>query len=175
MSQESFDEAARLEEMGQLEGALTLWRQLAEIEPTRNVLLRLANITTELGLSRETQSAFERALRIDDRSALALRGLGRLAIDRGDYEAAEKYLKRACEIEEDPGGFSLLGVALTHIGKDLDAENAYHFAIRIDPKYEEAHFNLGVLLRDTRPSEAQVHFRTALALDPAYADRRAHV
>lgn len=103
MSQELFDEAIRLEEEGQRVRAVGVWRQLAETQPTRNVFLRLAQITNELGLLAEAENAFKGALEIDGRSALALRGLGILAIGRRDYEAAESYLKTACEIEEDRG------------------------------------------------------------------------
>jgi Flp pilus assembly protein TadD len=163
-----FDEADRVEDEGQRERALGVWRQLAETHPTRNLFLRLARLTEELGLMDDAQRAFKQALKIDGRSALALRGLGILAIDRRNYAAAESYLKKACEIEEDPGGFSLLGVALRNVGKDLEAEAAYRRAIRLDPKYEEAYYNLGVLLRDDRPSEAQGavqnSFRTRLRL-----------
>lgn len=53
--------------------------------------------------------------------------------------------------------------------KDIDAEQAYRRAIHIDPKYEEAYYNLGVLLQHSRPLEAQALFRTALELDPNYA------
>jgi tetratricopeptide (TPR) repeat protein len=166
--QDLFDQADRLEEEGQQERALAAWQQLAETHPTRNVFLRLASITKDLGLIDDTESAYKRALEIDGRSALALKGLGLLAIHRRDYEVAEGFLKRACEIEEDPPGLTLLGVALHNTGKVLEAEEAYRKAIRIDPMYEEAYFNLGVVLRD-RPSEAQVLFRKALELDPEYA------
>jgi Flp pilus assembly protein TadD len=169
VSQELFDEADRLETEGEKERALGVWRQLAETSPTRNVFLRLASITKELGLIDDAEYAFKRALKIDDCSALAARGLGILAINRRDYMAAESYLKRACEIEESPAGFSLLGVAFWDTGRDLEAEEAYRRAIGIDPKYEEAYYNLGVLLRDDRPSEAEPLFRTAIELDPGYA------
>lgn len=148
---------------------MPLWRQLAKSNPTRNVFLRLANITEELGLIAEAECAFKSALKIDDRSTVALISLGSLAIDRKDYEAAARYLKNACEIEEDPCGLSLLGVALRNTGKGIDAEQAYRRAIHIDPKYEEAYYNLGVLLQHSRPLEAQALFRTALELDPNYA------
>lgn len=168
MSQELFDEAIRLEEEGQLERALAIWRQLAETHPTRNVFLRLASITEDLGLLDDAEHAFQQALKIDGRSALALLGLGSLASDRGDYEAATNYLKKAREIEEDPAVLSLLGIALKNTGNRIEAEAAYRRAIQIDPKYEEAYYNLGVLLKGDRPSEAQTLFRSALELVPTY-------
>jgi tetratricopeptide (TPR) repeat protein len=167
--QELFDEADRLEEEGQQDRALITWRQLAETHPTRNVFLRLASVTKDLGLIDDAEHAFKQALEIDGRSTGALMGLGSLAIDHRNYEAAESYLKKACEIEEYPAGYTLLGVALRNNGKDLDAEEAYRRAIRIDPKYEEAYYNLGVLLKFDRSSEAQMLFRRAVELDPDYA------
>jgi tetratricopeptide (TPR) repeat protein len=169
MSQKLFDEADRLEAEGEKQRALAVWRQLAETSPTYNVFLRLASNAKELGLVDDAERAFKQALGIDDRSVPALKGLGILAINRRNYEAAESYLRRACEIDESPAGFTLLGVALRHTGKDLDAEEAYRRAIRINPEYEEAYYNLGVLLRFDRPSEAQPLFRTAIELDPDYA------
>jgi tetratricopeptide (TPR) repeat protein len=169
MSQELFDEAVRLDEEGQQESALRIWRQLAETHPTRSVFLQLALAAERLGLPEEAESSFKKALELDGRLAIALIELGILAINRRDYEAAESYLKRAREIEEDPGGLSVLGVALRNLGKDLEAEESCRRAIRIDPKYEEAYYNLGVLLRYDRPSEAQALFRTAIELDPVYA------
>jgi protein O-GlcNAc transferase len=170
VSQELFDEAVRLEEEGQNERALAIWRQLAEMKPTRNAFLRLGSITKKLGRIDDAEHAFRRALEIDARSALALRLLGSLAMHRGAYETAVDYLKRASEIDEDPGIFSILGVALRNTGNAREAEEAYRTAIRMDPNYEEAHYNLGVLLRlSDRPSEAQIHLRKALALDPVFA------
>src|ERR1700690_2070592 len=70
-------------------------------------------------------------------------------------------------------GFSPLNVgssiARRNLGKTLEAEEAYRRAIRLDADYEEAYYNLGVLLREDRPSEAEALFRKALDLDPDYA------
>jgi len=167
--QELFGEAIRLENEGQRELALDVFRQLTETSPTRNVFLRLASLSMDLGLPDDAVRAFERALEIDGRCGVALMELGILAIRRRDFELAETHLKRACEITEHPGGFSLLGVALRHRGKALEAEEACRHALRIDPKYEEAHYNLGVILRHDRRSEAEASFRTALELDPGFA------
>jgi tetratricopeptide (TPR) repeat protein len=169
MSQTLFTEADRLEEDGQAEHALAAWRELAASSPTRNVFLRLGGCAKDLGRIDEAERAFTRALEIDDRSWLALAELGILAIDRRDYEAAEGYLKRACAVEADPPRLTLLGVALNKLGKKLAAEAAYRRAIHLDSNYEEAHYNLGVLLRSDRPSEAETLFRKALELDPVYS------
>src|SRR5436190_14511645 len=98
MSQALFDEAMRLEENGQGERALAAWRELATSSPTRNVFLRLAGCAKQLGIIDEAEGAFTSALELDDRSAPALAGLGILAIDRGDYQGAEDYLRRACTV-----------------------------------------------------------------------------
>jgi tetratricopeptide (TPR) repeat protein len=107
--QDQFDQAYCFEQESQNERALEAWRQLAETHPTRNLFLRLGRLTEELGLSEEAESAFKQALEIGRPSALALMGLGGLAIDLRDFEAAVGFLQRACEIKEDPGAFSLLG------------------------------------------------------------------
>ena len=167
--QELFDEADRLEEQGQGARALPIWRRLAAIKPTRNGFLRLGRLAHSLGMAVDAEQAFQRALEIDGRSAEALRALGMLAIDQSDYQTAVLYLQRDREIREDPGGLSLLGVALRNTGRAVDAEEAYRSAIRLDSHYEEAHYNLGALLREDQPSEAQIHFRRALELDPVYA------
>ncbi len=63
----------------------------------------------------------------------------------------------------------MLGVALCALGRDSEAEECYRTAICLDSTYEEAYFNLGVLLRDDRPSQAQVLFEKALEFDADYA------
>src|ERR1700722_15163064 len=137
MSQERFDEADRLNEEGQKERALEIWRQIAIEQPTRNVFLRIGAVSKDLGLMDEAEAAFKRALEIDGRSTMALKQLGILGIRRCEFESAAGYLKRARESKEDPGGLSLLGVALRNSGRALEAEEALRSAIRIDAKYEE--------------------------------------
>jgi tetratricopeptide (TPR) repeat protein len=175
MSRELYDEAVRLEEAGQYEAALVIWRRLAELKPNRGRFLRLGGAAWKLGLVDEGENAFKRALEVDPRSVIALGVLGMLAIQRGDWGAAADYLKRASEIEPDQNEqasvqFSMLGVAQRKVGKTKDAEEAQRTAIQIDPNYEEAHYNLGVVLKLTdRHSEAETHFRKALELDPDFA------
>jgi tetratricopeptide (TPR) repeat protein len=169
MSQERFEEAVRLEDEGLNEQALQVWRQLAETHPKHTVFLRLARVAWGLERFDEAEAGFKRALEIKPDSVLALVPLGSLAIRRTDWETAVDHLKRACAIEEDARAFCLLGVALRNTGKEIEAEEAHRTAIRIDPNYEEAYYNLGVVLKFERPSEAQPMFLKALELDPDFA------
>lgn len=169
MSQQRFDEAIRLEEGGQTEAALVIWQELATSNPTRNVYLRLAGCSNRLGLAERARDAFERALAVDPFSVRALAGLGILAIERRDYTEAERHFRQACSVEQDPGTLTLLGVALSNLGEDAEAEATYRKAINLDPCYEEAYFNLAVLVCQERPTEALAFFKKALELDPGYA------
>jgi len=113
MSQELFDRAIQLEEAGQLEEALVLWRELAASSQTRNAFLRLGGCAKELRRLNEAEQAFKRAVEIDARSALALTSLGLLAMNRGDYESAKGYLERALAIKEHPIILTLLGSTMS--------------------------------------------------------------
>jgi tetratricopeptide (TPR) repeat protein len=169
VSQELFDKAVHLEEAGQTEAAIQVWRDIVAAAPTRNALLRYGGAAKELGLYDEAEQAFRLALEKDPESALAMTELGLIALHQRHYDTAEHHFRGACQAEEDPGSFTLLGVALRNLCRDFEAEEAYRTAIRFDPNYEEAYFNLGVLLRDDRPSEAQRFFRMALDLDPEFS------
>jgi protein O-GlcNAc transferase len=63
----------------------------------------------------------------------------------------------------------LAGSCAAQCRKAGEAEEAYRRAIQLDSKYEEAYFNLCVLLQYDRPSEAEALLRRALELDPDYA------
>ncbi len=169
VSQELFDKAVHLEEAGQTEAAIQVWRDVVASAPTRNALLRYGGAAKDLGLYDEAEHAFQLALEKDPGSPLAMTELGLIALHDRNYDTAEHYLRKSCQAKEDPGSFTLLGVALRNLCRDSEAEEAYRTAIRLDPKYEEAYFNLGVLLRDDRPSEAQRFFRIALGLDPDFS------
>ena len=66
---------------------------------------------------------------------------------------------------------NFLGVALRMKGDDQAALAHYTEALRLNPGYYKAHYNLGnVLYRQRRYEEAEAHFAEALRLNPGYAD-----
>ena len=66
---------------------------------------------------------------------------------------------------------NFLGVALRMKGDDQAALVHYTEALRLNPAYYKAHYNLGNLLsRQRRYEEAEAYFTEALRLNPGYAD-----
>jgi len=59
-----------------------------------------------------------------------------------------------------------LGVLYDEQGEYEKAEQLYLEALRINPNYVEAHYNLGVLYHQGRPEEAEKHYLEALRINP---------
>src|ERR671934_690830 len=60
-----------------------------------------------------------------------------------------------------------LGLALFHLGRYREAEDALRFALSLDPQLQAAYYNLGlVLTAEKRPNEAKVVFRRAKQIAP---------
>ena len=76
-------------------------------------------------------------------------------------------------IETRSGNASLhndLGNLLLLVGDELEAENAYHQALFLEPELVSAHFNLGLLYQQTyRLKRAQREFDEAIRLQPDHA------
>ncbi|HEV8583858.1 MAG TPA: tetratricopeptide repeat protein [Methylomirabilota bacterium] len=60
-----------------------------------------------------------------------------------------------------------LGLALFHLGRYREAEDALRFALNMDPTLQAAYYNLGlVLTAEKRPDEARAFFRRTRELGP---------
>ena len=136
-----YAEANQLEEQGDYYAALRAWRELAEHHPDPNILCRLAGAAREVGDIDEAEAACR----------------------------SERVLRRGLDIEKTRGGYTLLGIALMRLGKREEAQTSLLNAIKLDPKFEEAYYNLGVLLEHSDRKQAQSLFSKALELDPDYA------
>lgn len=167
--EELFDEAERLEDSGDERGALQVWRELSQVSPESAALCRLAWLANELGEEDEAKRSLQGALALDDRLAAAYQGLGSMAIDKGAFEDAERFLRKAVDLEPTRSGYCMLGVALRGLGRNAEGQECYLRAIEIDSAFEEAYYNLGVSLRESDPAQARELFVKALQLDPNYA------
>ena len=60
----------------------------------------------------------------------------------------------------------MLGLVLHHLRRDREAQESYWRAIALDPQFDEAYYNFGVLLRETAPAEAETLFLKLLRSIP---------
>lgn len=168
--EELLAEAEELESRGDEHGAIAAWRELAARRPDDPVALcRFARLAIRLSEPDEAERALRRAITVDPNLSEAYLVLGSLAQDKWDNEEAEHLLRQALSREKTKEGYSMLGVVLQRLGRNAEAEAAYREAIAIDPEFDEAYYNLGVLLRHTDPPAAERLFSRALSIDPQCA------
>ena len=92
-------------------------------------------------------------------------------LTRGKYQEAFDQVAFAAKIDtENEQVFFNLGFALSRLGRDAVAIEAYQRTIEIFEDYGEAHNKLANLfVKQGQFKEAEVHFETALELDPQHA------
>jgi Flp pilus assembly protein TadD len=79
-------------------------------------------------------------------------------------------MRRALALDPgNPAKLTSLGVGLLSLGERVDGLFQLREALRVDPHYEEAHYNIGVEVARDDPEEAERSFRTAREIDPHYA------
>lgn len=169
----SFDELFALaedsEDKGALYDALECWRRVVTLRPDPAAYCRLAQVAMDLDLKEEAENALNAALELDNEIASAYTGLASLKMQSKDPKLAVDLLLKALEFEKCPSTYTLLGSALMDLGEDGQAAESYTKALALDPEYEEAYYNLGVVYRTSDPVKAEALFRKALELDAEYA------
>ena len=127
----------------------------------------------QAGRLREAEAIYRLILKQlpDDVRTLGL--LGALMGQRGDFPAAEEFLKRVIAIDPKAAlAHSNLGNALRDQGKLAEAAENYAKAAELEPAVV-GFFNLGLTLSELgKLEEAEAAYSKAIALDPQDADVR---
>lgn len=121
------------------------------------------------GNTKESESAFREAIKVDASHFQAHMYLGQLLGVAGKHKDAADSLRKASNAEPDePEPLLLLGELL---GSGTEAIAALRKAIKIRPKYGAAHARLGAMLfKEGSLSEAESSLRTAVSIDKKQAD-----
>lgn len=162
------EEASSLSEKGDYNSALELWREIVVRDRDWLNLCSMGWAASRSGALDEAATAFRDAAALAPDETPPQIGIGSVAIKQGRFEEAEKCLARVARLG-DPVALCLLGIAQHSMAKYSEAEVALRRAVELDPTYDEAYHNLGMVLSTSRPQEAEEMFRTALRIDPDYA------
>ncbi len=120
----------------------------------------------------EAEAAWRACLQAAPNHLGALLGLGVLATERGEDEAAVERLRSALALESAPPSvYHRLAVALTQLGRLEEARGVLGEGVEVYPTAPEIWLVLGqTQIQLERYAEAEASLRQAVALAPALAD-----
>jgi len=169
------DEAENAQENGDLETACALWKEIAARNKDATSFFSYARLAQNLGRWGEAESAFAEALRLEPGFSLGMEGMGILWYERADRDETESlqtakdwYLK-AIELDRNACVLTLLGCAYLGLGDLTAAQHAFEQAIQIDPRYEEAMYNLAAMNQERNPARPVELLERAIEIDPDYS------
>jgi tetratricopeptide (TPR) repeat protein len=129
------------------------------------------------GRPQEALEAFNRAIAADPSFSWPYHNIGRLYLDQGDLEQAQRWLAKAVEVNPNHWRAQFnLGVALHRARRYDEALTAYARAATMDPEDADTHANMGWILVTTgRDVEGVRALQTAVRLDPSLERERQYV
>jgi choline-sulfatase len=135
-------------------------------------LLHQAMIASDDNRSSDARSALEKALEVDPKSPIALRQLGEVEFQAGEYAIAAGYLKRAREVRPDDATAAFIqGQALQKTGDLAGARDALEASLKLLPGQFDARLLLGqVYLQLKDPKAAEDQGQAALLVRPDSVD-----
>ncbi|HZP12732.1 MAG TPA: tetratricopeptide repeat protein [Nevskiaceae bacterium] len=163
----------QLEDGGEVEAALRLYKQAAEQSPHyARAQINIGNALRALDRADEARAAYERAIAIDAADERAHLNLGNLLLDEREFAAAEREYREALRLRPEwPDAWLGLGCALEEKPDVAQAERAYSEAQRLAPNDARAAHNLARMRRDLGDAAGSVAaLQQALAIsagDPA--------
>ena len=144
-------------------------RQDDPADVSEQTLLEEASGKATEGEYNDALAIFHQILEENPTSSEAYLGIGDIYLEQSDYTRAEPALARAAKLS--PRNFDAQfrhGLALQMLDRFLEAIQAYHRALTIDPDSADANRNLAsAYLRLQEPRNALPFAKRAVALDPA--------
>jgi tetratricopeptide (TPR) repeat protein len=165
---ELFRLAIEAEEAGDQGQARDLYEAALALDPKApHTRLRLGSLLNDLGKWNETI----RIVRpLAKRSHLAACLIARSYAQLRRWGLAERFYRQSLVIKDSPVTWVLLGEVLDRRGRHAEAVACLRKALKIDPDYEEAHYNLGYWYRSKgKLTLAEKHLKRAIEIDPRYA------
>jgi len=170
-AQRVFEAAVRAEEAGHSAEALRLYEEASVIDPgAAHAQLRWATLLHFEGRWEDSIRIARQLTKRRPRIYLAHRLIGSNYVELSRWLMAERFFKRSLAIKQDPITWVLLSDVLGSAGRKEESEACLREALKVDPDYEEAHYNLGWMYKlKGKLTLAEEHLRKAIAIDRKYS------
>lgn len=170
-AQEVFDAAVQADEAGDSAKAIRLYKQSSLLAPQHPLpLMRLAILLSQLGKWKQAIRVGHQVIKRQPRSDAAYCVIAQSYAELGRWKMAERFYRQSLAIKQTPWTWILLGWALDRLGRNEEAEECLRKALKVDPDYDEAHYNLGYSYKKKGEfALSEKHLRRAIEIDPKYA------
>ena len=169
-AQEVFEAAVQAEEAGDSDKAVRLYEQSSLLALQHPLpLVKLAILLSQSGKWKQAIRVGHQLIKRQPRSDFAYCVIARSYAELGRWKMAERFYRQSLAINQTPWTWILLGSALDRLGRHDEAEDCLREALKVDPDYEEAHYNLGYSYRkEGKFALSERHLRRAIEIDPKY-------
>ncbi len=175
---DELSEAIRHHEIGHLEWAAQLYRQILARQPDHPDALHLLGVVAfQQGDYRQAIERIGRAIALNPAAAPYYCNLAEAYRMSGQLDRAAACCRTALRLKPDyPEALNNLGMALLAQGNAADAAEQFQAALRLQPNIALFHNNLGNALRQRNERAAAAdHFRLAVQFDPGSAEAHSNL
>jgi tetratricopeptide (TPR) repeat protein len=170
-AQNSYERALTQINQGQSALALSSLQEATSLNP-RMALYHdtLGMLLLDLGRVDQAVAELNKALDIDPHRGDTYFHLGTALAEARQWDGAVAAYRKAIaqpSLTVTDYAHQNMGLALFHLGRYREAEDALRFALSLDPELQAAYYNLGlVMTAEKRPDEAKAFFRRARQIAP---------
>jgi tetratricopeptide (TPR) repeat protein len=159
------------------DSAITSYRQVLEVNPEHiEALTELAGIymKSDVDSVARAEEIYNLIIGFNAGNSYALSGLGSIALNRENYQAAKDYFDQAIAADPDnTGAYSGLAQSYTAMGMTDEAVASFETALSANPGNLQARYALGLLYAELGNYNAAIpHIEAILDVRPEYTNLR---
>jgi protein O-GlcNAc transferase len=143
-----YKKAIKLHKSGNIEQAINIFDKLIEIKPAYEIYISYGELLINCGMTKEALVCFKKAIMIEPNEELAYNKIADTLVGLGSVELANMaiaYYRKSLGLDyNNVKTFNKLGLALHNLGKQEEAIDCFKKAIKMQPAFLRARFNLCV-------------------------------
>jgi tetratricopeptide (TPR) repeat protein/tRNA A-37 threonylcarbamoyl transferase component Bud32 len=151
---------------GRWDDAIAEYKEAISLRPTfLRTYLELSNVYRLRSRLKDAEEILKQAIDVNPNDSRAYVNLGAIYADIPDNERALEYFIRGNQIQPQRRAFNAIGTIYYRLGRYEEAVSAYLEALKLDPKSDLYHSNLGDVYRKLkRVEDARREYGTAYEL-----------